>query len=117
MLWHGVSTVARVVAQGGVMVINSNGLLMDEMSIVDIFTRLIFDAESPLGVCEQMVVSILVDLVPSLEHASRRDLSEYLRAMSVDEMIQAVNQVKHEMNSHPELIASNTGHAEHRVHS
>jgi hypothetical protein len=88
---------------------------IDEMSIVDIFTKLIFDAECPLGDREQMVIAVLVDLVPSLRNASRRDLSEYLRAMSVDEMITAVDQIKDNTARQQELVAAKQMHQGHHL--
>ncbi len=61
--------------------------LMDEMSIVDIFTKLIFDSQSALDDSEVQVLELLAHYDETLLKASRRDLSEYLRAMGVDEII------------------------------
>ncbi len=74
--------------------------LIDEMSIVDIFTKLIFDADSPLDTAEQSVIELLGLVDPSVLDVSRRDVSEYLRSMGVDEMIAAVGKVKGQMDQH-----------------
>lgn len=70
---------------------------VDEMSIVDTITRLIFDAESELQAFDSRVVASLGDLDRSLVDLDRRQISEYLRAMGVDEMISAVNRIRHLM--------------------
>ena len=80
--------------------------VIDEMSIVDIFTKLIFDAQSPLSSSEERVIAALGDLMPSLSNVSRNELSEYLRAMSVDEMIRAVEQIKLNTIQVQEFIAT-----------
>jgi hypothetical protein len=64
--------------------------LINEMSIVDIFTKLIFDADSQLNDCEEIIYQLLIHHEDTLLKASRRDVSEYLRAMGVDEMIKTV---------------------------
>ena len=53
--------------------------LIEEMSIVDVFTRLIFDAETVLDETETLVVDCLVHIDNSLLGAPRRDISEFLR--------------------------------------
>jgi hypothetical protein len=85
--------------------VNSERVL-DEMSIVDIFTRLIFDAESPLNVEEARIVELLCHVEPGLSGVSRRDLSEYLRSMGVEEMIQVVARLKHFMEQQLGVIAN-----------
>ena len=79
---------------------------LDEMSIVDIFTRLIFDAESSLEGDEAWVVEILCQIEPGLSTANRRDLSEYLRAMGVEEMIQTVGRLKQFMEQQMGVVAN-----------
>ena len=90
--------------------------LMDEMSIVDIFTKLIFDAESLLDDSEELIYQLLVHHEESLLKASRRDVSEYLRSMGVDEMIKTVAVLKAEYEKQQGLVvASKPGHG-HPVH-
>lgn len=74
-------------------VLNTQRGTPDEMSIVDVLTRLILDADSELQDFEQYVVESLGCLDQSLTGLSRREISEYLRAMGVDEMIAAVNSI------------------------
>ncbi len=78
----------------------------DEMSIVDVFTKLIFDADSVLDETESLIVEILGQIETSLFEASRRDISEFLRAMGVDEMISTVGQVKRSLDQQQAVIAS-----------
>lgn len=74
---------------------------VDEMSIVDTITRLIFDAESELQAFDSRVVASLADLDQSLLNLDRRQISEYLRSMGVDEMISAVNRIRCLMQQQP----------------
>ena len=90
---------------------------MDEMSIVDIFTKLIFDAQSALDESEVQVLALLTHYDETLLKASRRDVSEYLRAMGVDEMIKVVSELKSEYEKQGELLVSVTSRHERPVHS
>ena len=90
--------------------------LMDEMSIVDIFTKLIFDAQSALDESEVQVLALLTHYDETLLKASRRDVSEYLRAMAVDEMIKVVSELKSEYEKQGELLASVASRQEHPVY-
>lgn len=81
--------------------------VIDEMSIVDVFTKLIFDADSVLYETESQVVEILGQVEASLYEASRREISEFLRAMGVDEMISTVGQVKRSFDQQQGVIAAN----------
>ena len=80
--------------------------VIDEMSIVDVLTKLIFDSDSKLEDCELLVVELLAQVDESLVGRSRRDISECLRAMGVDEMIIAVNRIKSLMEQQQGVIAS-----------
>ncbi len=86
---------------------HNSGLIIDEMFIVDIFTRLIFDSASELDGSETLVIELLVQMDDTLPHASRRDISEYLRAMGCDEMIAVVSKIKCHMEQQQGLIAAN----------
>ena len=88
-----------------------NDQSLTEMAIVDIFTQLIFDAESSLDVTAALVVDALGQVEPYVVGASRRDLSEYLRAMPVDEMIEVVGRVKDSLDHPRDLLITdpNTG--------
>lgn len=79
--------------------------LVDEMSIVDVFTRLIFDAEIVLDKTESLVIECLTDVDSSLVNVSRRDISEFLRSMGVDEMIAVVAKVKQTLDQQQGLVA------------
>lgn len=89
---------------------------MDEMSIVDVFTKLIFDAQSSLNDNEELVLSLLTHYDETLLNASRRDVSEYLRAMGVDEMIRVVSTVKRVYEKQGELLVSVRSRPEHPLH-
>ena len=80
----------------------------DEISIVDVLTKLIFDAESDLDETEFLVIRLLGQLDSSVVNASRRDVSEYIRSMGVDEMILVVERIKSLMEQQQELIAAGT---------
>lgn len=80
--------------------------ILDEMAIVDVLTRLIFDADAELQDAELLVLELLEQIDDSLLGAARRDISEYLRAMGVDEMIQVVNRIKKLMDHRQRLIAN-----------
>lgn len=86
--------------------VKSNGITTDEMSIVDVLTKLIFDAESQLDETELLIVSLLGQIDASLVNVSRRDVSEYLRSMGVDEMIKVVGRIKFFIDRQQELIAA-----------
>lgn len=72
---------------------NARGTI-DEMAIVDTFTKLIFDAQATLDKTELILVKLLAQIDSSLADASLRDISEHLRSMGVDEMISVVDQVR-----------------------
>ncbi len=80
--------------------------VIDEMSIVDVFTKLIFDADSVLDETESLILESLGQIETSLFSASRRDISEFLRAMGVDEMISTVGQVKRQVDQQQGVIAA-----------
>ena len=67
---------------------------IDEMTIVDMLTKFIFDSESVLNEVEQVVIDLVVETDPSLTNTSRRHVGEFLRAMDVNEMIRLVTQIK-----------------------
>lgn len=69
-------------------------MAVDEMAIVDIFTKLIFDAEAEMDHWETVMVGLLCEYEPSLDQASAREVSEYLRSMAVSEMIVVVGHIK-----------------------
>lgn len=89
----------------------------DEISIVDVLTKLIFDAESDLNETESLVIRLLGQLDSSVVNASRRDISEYIRSMGVAEMILVVERTKSLIEQQRELIAAGaliSGRALHR---
>lgn len=80
---------------------DSQSTMPDEMSIVNVFTRLIFDAEADLMAFEQRILESLGALDRSLVGSSRREISQYLQSMGVDEMISAVNHVRNHLVGQP----------------
>ena len=90
--------------------------LIDEMSIVDVFTNLIFDADSRLDETGFLVVEALGQIESSLFEATRCDISEFLRAMGVDEMITTVGQVKRSLDQQQGVIASNRSASRYLLH-
>lgn len=72
--------------------------VLDEMSIVNVFTRLIFDAEAELQAVELNILRLLGEMDGALLGSNRREISEYLQSMGVDEMISAVNHVRQQMS-------------------
>ena len=90
--------------------------IMDEMSIVDLLTKLIFDAESELDDTELVIIGLLGQVEHSLLDASRRDISEYLRAMGVDEMIRMVGQLKRCFDHQQSVIAVNNSNNRQSAH-
>jgi len=77
---------------------------LDEMSIVDVLTKLIFDAESELDESESLIVSMLGQVDSSMVDVPRREISECLRAMAVDEMIRIVDKLKLIIEQQQKLI-------------
>lgn len=71
-----------------------DALAVDEMAIVDMFTKLIFDAEAEIDPWESVMLSLLCEYEASLDRASPREISEYLRSMAVSEMIVVVGHIK-----------------------
>lgn len=69
-------------------------VLFNEMIIVNTFTKLIFDAETELDEMGLTLVELLCqsELPPAC--CSRREVSEYLRSMEVEEMISVVARLK-----------------------
>ncbi len=80
--------------------------VVNEMDIVDMFTRLIFDPESKLDDTEALIIELLGQVDSSLVAAPRRDISEYLRSMEVDEMIRVVKTLKPLMEQHTRVFTS-----------
>ncbi|HEB28645.1 MAG TPA: hypothetical protein ENI05_12880 [Porticoccus sp.] len=93
---------------------NESGII-DEMSIVDVFTKLIFDADSVLDESENLIIELLAQADSSMVDASRRDISEFLRSMAVDEMITVVGQVKRRLDQQQGIIAANKSHHRHSL--
>ena len=89
--------------------------LIDEMSIVDVFTKLIFDADAQLANAESLVLDYLGQVNPTLINVPRRDISEFLRSMSVDEMIHLVAKVKNHMDEQHRVVAARKNNAHRHV--
>ena len=93
-----------------------DGHIIEEMSIVDIFTKLIFDADTKLAEAEVYVVDLLRQIDQDLLEGSQRDISEHLRAMGVDEMITLVAQIKKKMDQQQNLVANEQSSQQLRLH-
>lgn len=87
--------------------------VINEMLIVDVFTQLIFDAESVLNDTEERIIDCLESIEGSLTHSPRRDIGEFLRAMPVDEMISLVAKVKRKMDQQQLIVAKKLSHGPH----
>jgi hypothetical protein len=85
--------------------LKTDGELIDEMSIVDVLTKLIFDSDTALDDTEMMIVGLLRQIDSRLLGVSRRDVCEYLRSMGVDEMIDIVGLVKQHFDHQQRLMA------------
>ncbi len=95
---------------------NNDKGVIDEMSIVDVFTQLIFDADAVLNDTEVQIIDCLELIEGSLTHSSRRDVGEFLRSMGVDEMISLVAKVKRKMDQQQLIAAKNLSHGP-RIHN
>ena len=85
--------------------VDENGSV-SEIAIVDMFTQLIFDAETALDDSGKLLIDLLAQVEPSIQDASRRELSDYLRALSVSDMIAVVGQVKELFDQHRLMVLS-----------
>lgn len=90
--------------------------LLDEMSIVDIFTKLIFDADAKLDEGEAAVLRLLLKIEPALGGQPRMLISEYLCSMGVDEMIDMVGHIKQLLDFQQGLGATPRARRAPRVH-
>lgn len=95
--------------------VNNDKDVINEMLIVDVFTKLIFDAEAILNDTEEQIVACLELVEGSLAHSPRREIGEFLRSMGVDEMISLVAKVKNKMDQQRLLAAKNSGQGS-RIH-
>lgn len=94
---------------------NNDKGVINEMSIVDVFTKLIFDAEAVLNDTEAQIVDCLELVEGPQIHSPRREIGEFLRSMGVDEMISLVAKVKSKMDQQRLVTAKNSGHGP-RIH-
>lgn len=79
---------------------------VSEMAIVDMFTQLIFDAETQLDESGKLLLELLSQVEPTIVDASRQGLSEYLRSLNVTEMIRIVGDVKELFDQHRLMVLS-----------
>lgn len=83
-----------------------NSDIISEMSIVDVITQLIFDTDFEFDDSQQLILAALRQIDQGLYGVHRRNLSEYLRAMPVDEMIKLVTQIKQQLDRQQRFIAT-----------
>lgn len=86
------------------------------MAIVDCFTHLIFDVEAELSDQERLLVDLLAHVDASLAGADRVELSDYLRNMETDEMIDTVAELKRLLVDGPLTSPPGHGRGHHRFH-
>lgn len=84
---------------------DTSGIDLSEISIVDVFTMLIFDIDSELTETQQMVVTLLGQYEPAVANANRIQLSDYLRTLDVSEMIDVVMAVKHLLKQQQQMLS------------
>jgi hypothetical protein len=71
-----------------------DGQAVNEIAIVNILTKLILDADAELSDTEEMILALLLEVDPSVAHDSRADVSNHLRTMGVDDMINVVGSIQ-----------------------
>lgn len=74
---------------------------INEMSIVDTFTKLIFGEEGSYSRRELSIIQALRMVEVSVLADSHSDMGAYLRAMEVREMIELVARVRRQLDSAP----------------
>jgi len=83
--------------------------VIDEMAIVDTFTKLIFAVEGDYSPMEHAVIDAFRAVEANVYRDSTADMGEYLRDLGVREMIQLVARVERHMREHPLAIAGAAG--------
>ncbi|MCX2982679.1 hypothetical protein EYC98_17595 [Halieaceae bacterium IMCC14734] len=76
----------------------ADSVVVTELAIVDLFTKLIFGADAELSQTELHILGALRAVESSLLLQSGRDVGFYLRALCVSDMITLVNRV-HEQSA------------------
>ena len=71
-----------------------------EMVIVNRLTQLIFNASARMDETDHQLVQLLAHIEPSLMDASNKDLTDYLLALNISEMISIVAEVKALFDQH-----------------
>ena len=74
-----------------------DGSRISEMAIVDTFTKLIFGEEDRYSNRELRIIQAFRTVDTNVVLDSHRDMGAYLRALGVQEMIQLVTRVQHQL--------------------
>ncbi len=72
---------------------------VDEMAIVDTFTKLIFGEDRRYSNRELMIIQAFRTVDTNVVFDSHRDMGAYLRALGVGEMIKLVSRVQRQLAS------------------
>ncbi len=71
---------------------------ISEMAIVNVFTKLIFGEEQAYSSRELLIIQALRVVDARVVRDSHQEMGEYLRNMSVREMIQLVSRMREQLN-------------------
>ena len=71
---------------------------ISEMAIVNVFTKLIFGEEQAYSSRELLIIQALRVVDARVVRDSHQEMGEYLRNMSVREMIQLVSRMRDQLN-------------------
>jgi len=90
-----------------------DGGQVNEMAIVDTFTKLIFGEDSRYSNRELMIIQALRMVDTNVVFDSHRDMGAYLRALGVGEMIKLVGRVQQQLGSGMPVIPDTTPIGDH----
>lgn len=82
---------------------------ISEMSIVDTFTRLIFEEEGGYSRDELAIIQALRMVEINVLADSHREMGAYLQALEVREMIELVARVRHQLAAMPGVAVTPAG--------
>ena len=74
---------------------------LNEMAIVDLFTKLIFGGDHALDASELQILQALRQVDRGLGLESLREVGFYLRALGVSQMIELVTRVQQQLGAAP----------------
>lgn len=77
---------------------DSHGDTLDEMTILDVFIKTIFEPQSPFSVAEQRIHDALRSSRRDLTRASVFDLGDHLKDLSTDRLKSTILGIKQTLN-------------------